>query len=64
VTPSHFIPVAKTGFMIHVLLMEQVSTAGVDLEGILTDVCPDALPKEPTTINTSDNTNGFNLMPP
>jgi hypothetical protein len=27
VKPSHFIPVAKTGLMMHVLLIEQVSTA-------------------------------------
>src|ERR1700733_3819345 len=27
VEPSHFIPVAKTGLIMHVLLMEQVSTA-------------------------------------
>jgi hypothetical protein len=57
--------VAKTGFMMHVLLMEQVSAVGAaDLEGILAGVWADALPKKPKAINTTDSTGLFNLMPP
>ncbi len=66
VTPSHFIPVAKTGLMMQGLLMfEQPSAAGAtDLEEIRAVDCADVLPAKPKPTKATKGRNLFTLMPP
>jgi hypothetical protein len=59
VTPSHFIPVAKTGFMMHVLLIAQASAVSAILGGIRDGVCPNALPIE---LRSTHNTVGTQML--
>jgi hypothetical protein len=60
VKPSHRIPVAKTGFMMHVLLIAHASIASETLGGIRVGACPSALPSELRITNTIDSTKLLN----
>jgi hypothetical protein len=56
VTPSHFMPVAKTGFMMHVLLMAQASLGSATLVENRAGACADALPNELRITHNAEST--------
>jgi hypothetical protein len=60
VEPSHRIPVAKTGFMMQVLLIAHASAASETLGGIRLGTCPSALPSELRITNNIDSTKLLN----